>query len=121
MKTKSLLLGFLVGGAAASVSILLTAPVSGKDARQYVIKNTECLKNQLIDLKVQVKQLSNSVILASKEGKATISAFSSEIRSSINNWKQDILPHQQKIQTELNAIEAAIQELETNLAKYKAE
>lgn len=121
MKARSLLLGFVIGGAAAGVSTLLTAPVSGKDARQYVKKNTECLKNQLIELKDQIKQLSISVVQASKEGKATIATFSSEVKSSINSWKQDIQPHQQKIQSELNAIEAAIQELETNLAKYKPE
>lgn len=121
MKAKSLVLGLFIGGAAASISTLLTAPVSGKDARQYVKKNAECLKIQLVELKKQIRQLSNSVVIATKEGKATISAFSSEIKSSINSWKQDIQPHQQKIQTELNAIEAAIQELEANLNKYKAE
>ena len=121
MKAKSLLLGFIIGGVAASVTTLLSAPVSGKDARQYVKKNSECLKSQLNEFKDQLKEVSSSVVTATKEGKAAISAFSTELQSSINNWKQEIIPHQEKIQTELNAIEASIQELEMNLNKTKAE
>ncbi len=121
MKAKSLLLGFIIGGVAASVSTLLTAPVSGKNARQSVKKNSECLKNQMNNLKDQINEISSSVVVATKEGKAAISTFSTEIQSSINNWKQDILPHQQKIQSDLDAIEASIQELETKLSKSKAE
>jgi len=120
MKVRSLILGFIIGGAAASVSTLLTAPVSGKETRQYVQKNTACLKNKLTDLKVQLIDLTNSVIHASKEGKESISIFSSEMKTSINNWKEDISSNQQKIQKELQEIETAFQELEANLNKGNA-
>lgn len=117
VKAKSVLLGFLIGGVAASISTLLTTPVSGKDSRQYIRKNTECFKKQLIELKSQLIDLKNSLIHASKEGKESISAFSSELKASINNWMEEITPNQQNIQKELQAIEIAIQELEENLNK----
>ncbi|MFO1442765.1 YtxH domain-containing protein [Bacillus sp. Bva_UNVM-123] len=120
MRTKSLLLGFLIGGAAASISTLLAAPVSGKEARQYVKKNTDLIKNQLMDLKEQLTSLTSLAITATKEGKETISAFSSDIKTSINSWKQEIIPNQQAIQKELQEIETAIQELEAKLNKDNA-
>lgn len=119
MKAKSLLLGFLVGGTTACIGTLLSAPASGKETRNYLKENKECLKKQLIEVKKQLIDLKNSVVVASKEGKETIASFSSDVKTCINNWKRDILPHQQELQKEIQAIETAIQELETNLSKNK--
>lgn len=117
MKAKSLLLGFIIGGTAACIGTLLSAPASGKETRKYLNENKTCLTNQLIEVKKHLINLKSSVVIASKEGKETIATFSSDVKTSITNWKQDILPHQQEIQRELQAIETAIQELETNLTR----
>ncbi|QED47132.1 YtxH domain-containing protein [Cytobacillus dafuensis] len=115
MNVKSWLLGFFIGGAAAGISVLLTAPNSGKETRQYVREQKESIQKQILDLNKQLIELKNSTIKASKEGKNTISAFSSEVKTSIQKWRDEILPHQQDLQKELHSIELAILDLEKSI------
>lgn len=115
MKAKSLLLGLLAGGAAAGISTLLTAPASGRDTRQQLKNTTNTLKEQLIELKSELLAIKDSASFASKEGKTAFKEFSNDIKYSISNWKNEILPHQHRLQRELQEIEAAIHELDTNL------
>ncbi|WP_102271916.1 YtxH domain-containing protein [Cytobacillus massiliigabonensis] len=115
MKAKSLLIGFIIGGAVAGISTLLSAPASGRDSRKKIKEKIECIQNQLIELNRKFIRVKDATILASKEGKKEILAFSSDVKQSINQWKADILPHQQELQKELQAIEIAIHELEKNI------
>jgi len=117
MKAKSLLLGLLAGSAAAGISTLLTAPASGRDTRQQLKENTILLKEQLLELKSELMAIKESASFASKEGKTAFKAFSNDIKYSISNWKNEILPHQHRLQRELKEIEAALHELETNINK----
>lgn len=120
MKTKSLLIGFFIGGTVAGISTLLSAPASGRDTRKKILEKKECIQNQMIGLKKKIIHLKDATIHASKEGKKELLAFSSDVKSSINKWKTDILPHQQELQKELQAIEIAIHELENNINNVKA-
>ncbi|MFE8696280.1 YtxH domain-containing protein [Cytobacillus sp. FJAT-53684] len=120
MKAKSLLFGFMVGAAAAGISTLLTAPASGRDTLRCMQQRKENLQNQISELNHKLIQLKDTAITASKEGRKGITAFSSDVTHSIKNWKQEILPHQQELQKELQAIESALQELEKNLNGQKA-
>jgi gas vesicle protein len=115
MRAKSFLLGLLIGGAAGGISTLLTAPNSGKETWKYVKANADLFQKQLTDIKNQLIALKNSAITASKEGKNSIAAFSSDIKIDITRWKQDIIPHQHVLQNEIHAIEKAIAELEKSL------
>ncbi|KAB2337132.1 YtxH domain-containing protein [Cytobacillus depressus] len=112
MNSKSFLIGLIVGGAAASISALLTAPHSGRETRENVKANAECIKNQMAELKNQLIALSNSAVSATKEGKEAITALSSDIKTVITEWRHDILPHQQNLQNEIKRIEEAIDNLE---------
>lgn len=120
MKAKSLLIGFIIGGTLAGISTLLAAPASGGDTRKRIQAKKECFQNQLVELNKKLVRIKDSAIFASKEGKKEISAFSSDIKSSISKWKADILPHQQELQKELQEIETALQELEKNINIKKA-
>lgn len=115
MKVKSLLLGFLIGGAAAGISTLLTAPNSGKETRQTINENKDKIKKQMSDLRNQILDIKAAAVNASKEGKNMIAAFSSDMKTVISDWKRDILPHQQALKKDIHAIEAAISDLEKSL------
>ncbi|MBP2241078.1 gas vesicle protein [Cytobacillus eiseniae] len=119
MKLKSLLLGFFIGGAAAGISTLLSAPASGKNTRKQLQERSRSLQNQLVDLKDKFIDIKSTTITASKEGTKEIIAFSADVKQSISSWKKDILPHQQELQKELKEIENAIQELEKSLNVQK--
>lgn len=120
MNVKSLLIGFIIGGTVAGISTLLSTPASGRDARQKIQEKKECIQNQMIELNKKLIRVKDATIIASKEGKKEILAFSSDVKSSINKWKADVLPHQQELQKELQAIEIAIHELEQNINIKKA-
>ncbi|WP_313799200.1 YtxH domain-containing protein [Cytobacillus sp.] len=120
MKTKSLLIGFIIGGTVAGISTLLSAPAPGRDTRNKIQEKKKCIQNQMIELKKKVIHVKDATIHASKEGKKEILAFSSDVKNSINKWKADILPHQQELQKELQAIESAMNELEENINHLKA-
>ena len=115
MRAKSWLLGFLIGGAAAGISTLLTAPNSGEQTRQNLKENRDEVKKQLAELKGQLVDIKRATVKASKEGKNMIVALSTDMKVAVGDWKRDILPHQQALQKELHAIEAAISALEKNL------
>ncbi|PLR86680.1 YtxH domain-containing protein [Bacillus sp. V33-4] len=112
MKTKSLLLGFLVGGVAAGITTLLAAPASGKTTRNYLQENKDLLMTNLKILKDDFLDLKNSASMASTEGKAAISSFSSDVKHSIADWKNAIRPNKQELQREMKKIEETISELE---------
>lgn len=115
MKAKSMLLGFLIGGAAAGISTLLTAPNSGKETRQTIKENKDKMKKQMSELRNQILDIKVAAVNASKEGKNMIAVFTSDMNTVISDWKRDILPHQQALQNDIHAIEAAISDLEKSL------
>lgn len=119
MKGKSLLLGFLVGGVAAGITTLLTAPASGKDTRKYIVENKDSLKEQLSILKENVSEVSQSISSLTKEGKEGIGAFIQDIKTLTEAWKTDIAPHQEQLKKELQALQESLNDLELKLESSK--
>ncbi|PLR77979.1 hypothetical protein CU633_07685 [Bacillus sp. V3-13] len=119
MKAKSLLLGFLVGGVAAGITTLLTAPASGRTTRKYLQENKDLLMSNVRILKDDLMDLKNSASQASMEGKAAISSLSSDLKHSIADWKNAIRPNKQELQKEMKKIEDTISELELSLNRQK--
>jgi len=115
MKYKSLLIGFFIGGAAAGISTILSAPSSGKETRKNLIENAGNIKKQMTELKNQIIDLKDTALRASKEGKIIIAEFSSDVITMVNEWKQDIKSNQQVLHQEIHAIEEAISDLEKSL------
>ncbi|ULT58074.1 YtxH domain-containing protein [Neobacillus drentensis] len=116
MKVKSFLYGLMTGGLAAGVSVLLTAPNSGKVTREKMKENTQSVLNQLQVIQKNLLELKNSAIHASKEGRAQISTFLTEVKSALAQWEEEVSPQQERIQKEINEMKNTIQELEDEIS-----
>lgn len=119
MNGKGFLVGFLIGGSAAGISTLLTVPVSGKNTRMNMKTNKDIWIKQFSEVKDRIKELQKTLTISSPEGKAVLVNFISDSRKALSNWKQEIHPHQQKLQKELQAIADSIQELESTIHKME--
>jgi gas vesicle protein len=117
MKGKSFLVGFLIGGAVAGISTLLTVPSSGEKTRMNMKANTDVWIKHFSEVKDCIKELQKTLSSSSLEGKAELKNFISDIKTVVSDWKQEIHPHQQELQKELQEIEYSIQELESNIYK----
>jgi gas vesicle protein len=119
MKVKSFLYGFMTGGLAAGISILLTAPNSGKVTRDKMKKNTQMVLNQLVVIKKNLIDLKNSAAHATKEGRAQLSTFLSDVKIAISQWEEEVRPQQLQIQKEIIEMKETIQELEEKISDYR--
>lgn len=115
MKTRSLWYGFLIGSISAGIATLLAAPSSGRETRQYLKENKEDIMKQLLEIKINLNELKNSISVLSKEGKVGITAFIQDSKTLIESWQSDIKPNQEKLKNELQSIKETIQELETSI------
>jgi gas vesicle protein len=116
MKVKSFLYGFMTGGLAAGVSVLLTAPNSGKVTRGQMKKNTQILLNQLQVIQKNLLDVKKSAVHASKEGRAQISTFLTDVKMALAQWEEEVRPQQEQIQKEIIEMKETIQELEDEIS-----
>lgn len=65
-----------------------------------------------ISSKRNLAELKDVAVFASKEGKEALTTFASDVRSSIDHWKNDIRPHQQQFKKEIQEIEKKLNDLE---------
>ncbi|MBN6887648.1 gas vesicle protein [Cytobacillus horneckiae] len=115
MKAKTLFLGFVVGGVAAGIATLLSAPASGKDTRKYISIQSKSIALQIKELGEQLKEIKSRLAYVGEEGKEALSTLATDMADSISQWKKDILPHQQELQKEIANIEKSIADLEKTL------
>jgi gas vesicle protein len=120
MKAKSLLLGFLIGGTAAGISTLLSAPAPGKETRKMIKDNKEALGGQLAELKADFMDLKRSASYASDQGKSALGDFVSDIKYSVSNWQNEIRPQKLELQRDLQSIEQSLTELENSIGSTKS-
>ena len=81
MKGKSFLVGFLIGGAAAGISTLLTVPNSGEKTRMNMKANTDGWIKQFSEVKDSIKELQKTLSSSSLEGKVELKNFISDIKT----------------------------------------
>ncbi|MDR4945854.1 YtxH domain-containing protein [Neobacillus cucumis] len=115
MKVKPFLLGFMTGGLAAGISILLTAPNSGKVTRRDIKKSTQRGFNQLQILNKNLMNLKDAAVHASTEGRAQIAAFLSEVKIALAHWEEEVRPQQQQIQQNIIELKETIHKLEEEI------
>ncbi|KGX85266.1 YtxH domain-containing protein [Pontibacillus litoralis] len=111
-KNKSLWLGFVVGGMVSATATLLYTPSSGSQIRSQTKDSTERLRSTLEALKEEGKGLSDQLAQTSKEGVTLLKSLSTDMKKSIESWKQTMEPHQRKITKSLQEIEESLKELE---------
>lgn len=113
---KSLLIGFLAGGAIASIATILSAPASGKETRHKLAENKEIALSELRELKDSLLQIKDSVAAASTEGKQVIADFINDVKLAIHEWKVETAPIKAELAKDLQALEQIVEDLEKNLA-----
>ncbi|WP_010283532.1 YtxH domain-containing protein [Bacillus timonensis] len=112
MSTKSLFYGVLIGSVIVGMSVLLTAPTSGKDFRRTLKNNQKMLSSTLSQVVTEGKLLTNQVSKSTSLAMNTITKVSSDVKQSLNQWKHEIENNQKNIQKELLTIENALEKLE---------
>lgn len=116
MKAKSLLMGFLVGGVAAGVATLLTAPNPGYQTRGILKANKDEFIGSIKDVKEAAVELKDTVAYASKEGKTVIQSFVTDVKTAIYKWQLHTEVNKNELQKDVKELEESIKELETELA-----
>ena len=116
MNGKSLLVGFLAGGAIASIATFLTAPASGKETRSKLAENKNIALSELRELKKSLMQIKESTSAASIEGKNAIGHFIEDVKLAVTKWKVETSPIKEELNKELKALEQTIEELEKSLS-----
>lgn len=112
INSKSLLLGILAGGVISAAVTLLSTPKSGREIRADVKQRSEDIIQTMNRLRAEGIDLKEQITKTSKEGAALIKELSSDMKNSIESWRQTVEPHQKNIQKYLTQIEASLKELE---------
>ncbi|WP_449620515.1 YtxH domain-containing protein [Robertmurraya sp. Marseille-Q9965] len=115
MNGKSILTGFIIGGIAAGIATILTAPTSGKETRKYLSENKDTWIEQLSQIKLDLGEITKSITILSTEGREGLTSFIRDVKTLIEGWKADIKPHQEQLKSEIDVIQDTIQELERTL------
>ncbi|WLR53961.1 YtxH domain-containing protein [Mesobacillus subterraneus] len=116
MKAKKVLAGMVIGGVVASIATLLSTPKSGYETRRTLIANKNEYMESIKDIKDSAVELKNTVATASKEGKASIQTFITDVKTAIFEWKLETEENKKVLQEDVMELEDSIKDLETELA-----
>lgn len=111
-RTKSFLLGFMIGGLASASATLLTTPASGKELRSKVVDQSMEWKGMADNLLQDALRLKDQIAETSKEGVTLINNLTQEMKQSVEEWKVAVEPHQDNIHEYLEQIELSLKDLE---------
>ncbi|HLQ73270.1 MAG TPA: YtxH domain-containing protein [Bacillota bacterium] len=114
-KSKSILIGFCIGGAISAATVLLSTPSSGKHIRKKIKDQGLEWKEAFNNLTQEAVKLKNQITKTSKEGIALINELTDEMKTSVEEWKTAVEPHQENIHKYLEEIETSLQELEVKI------
>jgi len=114
-RTKSLLLGFLVGGSITAIATLLSAPSSGKELRSQIREQSADWKKVMDKFMQDIMNLKDQITKTSKEGIELIGDLTEDIKSSVQEWKTSVEPHQENLHQYLEQIESSIKDLENKI------
>ncbi len=104
-----------MGGIIGGVAALLSAPTSGKDLRRQLKSNCGKFEDTVNRLKTDGRALKEQVVKTAREGAEIIKDVSSELQTSIQEWRKEIQPHQENLKKEIADIEEKIKQLEKTL------
>ena len=103
-KGKSFFGGFVIGGIAAGITVLLSTPKPGKEVRKDIKNKWENTNANIIDMKVAVDSVKDSVGEFTKKSIPTLQSTVREVKMIINTWKDEIQPNIQHISENLKAL-----------------
>ncbi|MGM0902340.1 MAG: YtxH domain-containing protein [Bacillota bacterium] len=118
MNGKSLILGFLAGGAIAGIATLLSAPSPGKETRNKIATNKNIAMAELQEIKERLLEIKDSASAASIEGRTVFADFIRDIKLALNEWETETAPIKQELTKELKELEETIEELEKSFSTH---
>lgn len=116
MKASTFLIGLATGSIAAAITVLYSTPQSGSELRTSVKSASTDMKAKFKDVKNKVADLKESVSHLTKEAKLTVPATIDDMKGSIEEWQQLTEPNKARLETEIAAIQTALEELEKTIA-----
>src|SRR5699024_3608014 len=114
-KSKSILLGLLIGGTVSASVTLLATPSSGRDVRKKIANQGSEWIRIADDIIKEGLYLKDQIAKTSKEGAALINELTTEMKESVEEWKTAVEPNQENIHDYLEQIEASIKDLEAKI------
>lgn len=117
MNGKAFLSGIITGTIIGGGVTLLTTPKSGRDLKKGIIENSKQFKNKVSTVKSESIQLKNEIKETTKDGVSTIINVSNDLKSSVEEWKNDVEPNVKNIYENINEIQKTITEMEQRLSK----
>ncbi|WP_110114383.1 YtxH domain-containing protein [Bacillus sp. CGMCC 1.16541] len=114
-RMKSLALGIMVGGTAAAIGALLTTPYSGIEVRRKLKEQKEQIQGTSIDLSEKVTKIKDDIQFVVKEGNTIVKNVAKDVSISLNEFKQEIVPHQESLKHHLEEIEKSLSNLEKHV------
>lgn len=113
---KSIIVGIiLVGGAISAAATLMntsSSEKSGKDMGEQAKAKKDSFMGTVDFVRTEGTSLKDQIMQTSKEGSVLLKDLITEIKASIEGWKNTIEPHQKNIQRHLTQIEESLKELE---------
>lgn len=115
MKATSLWAGFLVGGIAAGIATILTAPATGEESRHRLKESKGEMERKLHEIKSGLDEIKNTVTKLSTEGKVVVTDFIQDVKILIKAWQKDIAPHQHQLKNEIHSLQKTLEQLEESI------
>ena len=112
---KSIAIGLIVGGVIGGLSVLLSAPTSGKELTTSLNRKKNHFKDSVKKFKQDCVVLKEEIEDASKKSFVSIKDVSGSVKESVTDWYEDTEENRKSIQKELSTIEAAIVDLEKSI------
>ncbi len=112
LNKKAFSIGLFIGGTIGAVTSLLSAPSSGKKLREELKNSTNEWIEILSELKTNANELKDSLTNLSIEGKEIVRDLSSDIKTTVEQWRNNIEPNKRQLQSELREIQQTLEDLE---------
>ncbi|MGV3489019.1 MAG: YtxH domain-containing protein [Tuberibacillus sp.] len=104
-KALSFVCGFVAGGLAAGVTVLLSTPKSGIEVRRDLKEKWDDANLNFIDMKTAVASVKDSIGEFKKKGLPALQSTAREVKTIIQTWKEDIKPNLQNISSRMKDLD----------------
>lgn len=116
MKASTFFLGLAAGSLAAAVTVLYSTPKTGPEVRTTLKSASSDLKGKFKDVKGRLADLKESISQLSREMKSHIPSTVEDVKDTIEQWKHSTEPTRERLEKEVAAIQAALEDLEKTIA-----
>ncbi|EUJ35618.1 YtxH domain-containing protein [Brochothrix campestris] len=112
MKSKSLVLGLVIGASASAIATLFLAPKAGKELRNDIAERSVSMGGVLKEIAYNANTLTEQLKTFSTEGIEVVKDVVEEIEEVVGNWNKTIEPDKQRLKDELKDLQKTVSALE---------